>query len=164
MIWSELIFLSVFLGMSAFAWNSIWSRKDTTHRGLAILFLAIWLPFLGVAAFQVLGWHKPLWAAIELNGKQRVIGHKLVRGKAIYLYLDLGYEEPRAYRLPWNEETATQLQKALRESLRRKRRGAMMKFDHSWDKNPPQFHPLPQPKLQIPKGREDPGSRYERGA
>ncbi len=164
MIQSEIIFLAVFIGMASFAWNAIWARRNAPHRWLCLLFLGIWLPVLAWSSFSVLGWHKPMWAAMELNGKQRVIGSKLVRGKAIYLYLDLGHEEPRAYRLPWNERTAEKLQKALRESRRRGRRGAMMKFDHSWDKNPPQFHPLPQPKLQIPKDRGSPDSRYERGA
>jgi hypothetical protein len=156
-------FLAIAAGLASFALHIVWSRQETPMRGMAVVMLIVWLPILAFMATDVLGWHKPIWAAHRLVGKQRVLGHKMVRGEAIYLYLDVGPGEPRAIRVPWNDNTASRLQKALRESRKRGRRGAIMKFDHSWDTHGPQFHPLPQPRTPIPK-RQRSAPRYERGA
>lgn len=158
------IFLFIAAGMASFALATVWARRENKVRFATVLTLVLWLPMLAWASTEVLGWHKPLWAAWRVSGEGRILAQKLVRGVAIYLYVDVGRGEPRAIELPWSDRTAEALQKALRESRRRRRRGAMLKFDWSWDNNPPQFHPLPQPQLPIPKSAPPLPKRLERGA
>lgn len=160
-----LMFFAIALGMAFFTWQVIWSRRRTLHRPIAVAAFVVWVPTLGGIALQSLGWHKPMWAAIELQDRTdlRVMAHKLVRGEAIYLYVDTGEGEPRAYKLEWSDEVAQQLQDAVRGSRGNGNQGgAIMEFDHSWDQHPPQFHPLPRPRLPIPKGEPDEPERYER--
>lgn len=157
------LFLAIGIGMAIFAWLTIWSRRELRVRGLAVLLLLLWALALPLIAVETLGWHRPSWAAWRLNGEEMVIGSKMVEGQAIYLYLETGELEPRAIKLPWSTSVAQALQDALRESQRRGRRGAIMEFNWSWDQNGPQFHPLPQPALPMPKVEQaEPPVQYDR--
>ncbi len=158
----SMIFLAIAAGMASFAWGTVWARRESIIRLMAMVAFVLWLPLLAVGATDTLGWHKPLWTAWRLSGDGRILAQKFVRDVAIYLYVDVGQGEPRAIELPWSDRTAEALQKALRESRRNGQRGARFKFDWSWDQSPPQFHPLPQPQLPMPKGSPPPVKRYER--
>lgn len=162
-VWT--VFLLITLVTAGFAWATAWSRRETRIRHLAFAAFLGMLPLLAVGATETMGWHKSSLLAWRLDGEQNVLASKVVEGEAIYLYLDVGEGEPRAIALPWDPRTAERLQKAQRESARRGRRGAIMKFDHSWDRNEPQFHPLPQPQMPIPKDEAPPEpKRLERSA
>jgi len=150
----SMIFLFVAVAMGGFAWATAWSRRETAVRAVVFVGFVSLLPFLAIGALESLGWHKPSWGAHEADGTSVVLASKLVRGEGIYLYVDVGDGEPRSVVFPWDDETAQKLQDAMRESARNRQQGAIMEFDHSWDNNEPQFHPLPQPRLPMPKGQE----------
>lgn len=159
----QVIFLGVLLIIAAYAVSVVWSRRETRVRLMAVLGVVAAVPLLIAGAVESLGWHRPIWGAWELTGSQRVLSHKLVRGEAIYLYLDVGRSEPRAIVLPWDDKRAAELQRAMRES--HDGRSAMMRFDHSWSLRPPKFYPAPQPVLPMPKGDPPPDPRrYDREA
>lgn len=162
---SYLVVLGFLLLMAAQALIAVWSRRDTVGRFAVVILFVLGLVIFPSGAIELLGWHKPLWAAWRIPQESRVLAQKVIRGEGIYLYLDVGGAEPRAVRLPWSDRTAERLQKALRESARRGVRGALMRRDKSLDTNEPMFHPLPQPQLPMPKGpppTEAP--TYDRGA
>lgn len=157
------IFAAIAALFCFFAWALAWARRDTHWRHTAIVAVLVLLPGLAVAAVESQGWHKSIGYAWRLDGKQVVLAHKLVYGEAIYLYLDIGPGAPKPVVMPWDDKTVERLQKALRESERRGRKGAIMQFDHSWEQRPaPQFYPLPQPQTPMPKQAPPEPKRYER--
>lgn len=152
----------VFLFM--LTWLVVWSRRDTVWRHIAMVaLLPMWL-VLAVLIADALGHHRPLEIAWNVDGESRVLAAKMVQGEAIYLYVETGDPEPTALVLPWDDKVAEQLQEAMRKSAESGQQGALMRYKHSWDTNPPQFHPLPIPPLPIPKGRPPEPERYERSA
>jgi len=116
---------------------------------------------LAVALIQVLGHHRPVWFDTDISTENHILAAKMIEGEAIWLYLDRP-GEPLALVLPWSRDAAQGLQDAMRESNRRGRDGALMKFDPSLDDNEPQFHPLPQEAVPPPKGSPPPALNYNR--
>ena len=77
-------------------------------------------------------------------------GATLNEGRGIYVWLRLpGLDEPRYYVMPWQLETAEELQKAMREADRN-RSGLLMRlpFEKSIERRAmPRFYAVPAPKL-----------------
>lgn len=86
---------------------------------LALGLTTLFLPVSYLAANDLLSRPKPLQQELlqgQLN--KAVVLSSLVREKEdIYIWLKMeGVDEPRAYRLPWNESTAIALHRAQSES------------------------------------------------
>ena len=161
-----LIFAAVAIGYALYTWGIIWSRLETRVRGLAVLGFVILLGALGPASLETLGWHRPHWAAVRLDGDVVVLSFKLVRDEAIYLYLDAGPSEPRAISLPWSDDKAEELQEKQRQSLHDGRKGKFKLHFGDWEFN----RPLPNvvepvaPRKVIPKPTPPPAlGFYGRG-
>lgn len=93
----------------------------------------------------------------------KVLGSYMLEGNGIYLWLLLPETgEPRYYVLPWDQKTATALQKAIEDNAQQHGGGIVMQLpiERSWDKREPVFHPLPQPKLPDKRGTEPPAITY----
>jgi hypothetical protein len=105
---------------------------------------------------------------------------KLTRARKIPLYFRLGRLrlagicegascanlEPRYYKLPWNEKTAA-LQNAIEQNNQQHSGGVMnLPFEHSLDRNKPEFYPLPEPKLpgQTSRAERNTAEANRRGA
>lgn len=163
---TALLFWSILLGMGLFAYDTLRSKSRVPQRWMTALFFVLWIPTLGLIYGETLGHHRPAWMAWDLQpGQYRVRDAKLVEGEAIYVYLDTKSQaEPLAVELPWRRDLAEQLQDAMRESMRRKQRGALMDFSHSWHRHdrPPKFHPLPQQRTLPPKPPQEAPPRIER--
>ena len=94
----------------------------------------------------------------------RVIGSYMREGEGIFLWLLLpGNPEPRYYKLPWNEQTATALQNAIEQNNQQHGGGVVMNlpFEHSLDRDKPKFYPLPQPKLPDKPYEKTPTQTYQ---
>jgi hypothetical protein len=142
-IWLGLGIITLF---GAAAWLAIWSRKDTPARFAALLLFLAGIPAVAAAGIEALGHHRPLWTAWALEpGDHRTLAVKMVQDQAIYLYLDTGREEPWQLRLPWDNEVANAIQRAIDEAPEGQEGQLMLRYEHSWDIHPRQFHPLPQP-------------------
>jgi len=125
------------------AWLAIWSRWADRGRFAAIGLFILSLPLLAGAALESLSWSRPIWAMWSLNGDYRVLGAKMIKDEAIYLYVDQD-GEPRSVRLPWDDRQAERLQDLFADPNNGGQ--AMMKFEWSWDiARPPNFYPIPQP-------------------
>lgn len=92
-----------------------------------------------------------------------VLGSYMIEGRGIYLWLLLPETgEPRYYVLPWEQQTATALQRAVEDNAQQHGGGVVMQipFERSWEKREPVFHALPQPKLPDKGGRQPPAMTY----
>lgn len=163
----EAIGAFVALGIAALVVATIWSRKDSWLRPAAVAGFFTILPATGALVFYTLSHPAPLIPVVSTpGGEYQVIGTKLVQDEAIYLWLDMGRGHPRYYALPWDNKTADRLQDMINQQKRGKIPGftAKVPFKFSWDRHPPEFHPMPQPVIPIPKRRQQEPQRYERGA
>lgn len=148
-----LIFSTIAVIFALYVWGIIWSRQETRVRGLAVLGFVVLLGALGPASLETLGWHRPHWAAVRLNGDVVVLSFKLVRDEAIYLYVDAGPGQPRAIYLPWSDKMAEEFQEKQRESLHNGRKGKFrMRFDFNpWSPKSPGFITPPPSRTLPPK-------------
>lgn len=161
----EFLTAAAVLGAGLFASATIWSRKNTWVRGAALAGFFAMAPIIGGAVVFALS--NPAPFVLAPGGEYRVLGVKMVQDEAIYVWLDFGADHPRYFALPWSNKTADQLQKLLDQQRRKQIPGFKMKipYEHSWDRHPPQFYPLPQPVIPIPKRhQQEQPYRYERGA
>jgi hypothetical protein len=152
-------FVSLAFVLGAFAYVAVPAGSSVRRAIIAGLFAVI----LGALFFgysDMLG--RPKSTRLEVlraDAEAKVIGSYLVEGTGIYLWLQIpGIGEPRYYMLPWDEKTASALQKAIEENATQHGAGIVMQlpFERSWDKREPVFHPLPQPKLPEKGGMPPP--------
>jgi hypothetical protein len=160
-----LIFCGVAVLFALYTWATIWSRRETRVRGLAVLGFIVILGALGPASLETLGWHRPHWAAVRLDGDVVVLSFKLVRGEAIYLYIDAGPGQPRAISLPWSDKQAEKMQEKRKESERKGRKGKFrMRFIFDlWSPKSPEFVNPPPERARPPKPPQAAPSTYFRG-
>ena len=112
---------------------------------------------------SLLGRAKPVsleWLGAHVQ-EASILSASYVEGEAIYLTLQWG-QVPNLYRMPWNRNTAEQLQQAMRDA-QRDGSTAMMRlpFEPSWDRSEPRFYALPQPKMPDKPAPGD-GIEYKR--
>ena len=97
----------------------LWSGRRLRFKLAALGVLAVFLVVQYGAVADLLSRPKPI--RLELASldpeKNAVVASQMRDGEAIFLWMVReGYDEPRAYRLPWSEEMARQLHEAKRES------------------------------------------------
>jgi hypothetical protein len=158
--------LAVAVLFAAAAWLAIWSRRGTWARPAAIVLFLIGLPVIAAASVHTLGHHRPINLAWELGkGEYLILGVRMVQDKAIYLYLETpDRQEPWPLVLPWDNETANQIQKAMDGAEGQGDQGEgkiMMNYDPSLDDNPLQFHHLPVQKALPDKPRPQAAPHFE---
>ena len=158
---------AILMAMVAFvavaALVAVWWRRDLWGRHVAVALLVLGTPAAFAGMVDAQGWAKPLWAAYELKGEYRMLGSKMIIGEGIYVWLDLpDSPEPRAFSIPWDPKIASELQGILDDGRNKGR--AIFKYEWSWNKSAPQFHPLPQPPIMPPKERQEEAPRVEQDA
>ena len=166
---NALLWVAVVTMFGCAAWLAIWSRKDTWARPAAIVLLLAALPTIAAAGVHTLGHHRPINLAWELGrGEYLILGVKMEQDKAIYLYLEAPDRlEPWPLVLPWDNETANEIQKAMDGSEGEGADGEgkmMMNYDPSLDDNPLQFHPLPQHPVLPAKPAPQQAPHFEQDA
>ena len=154
--------LALVLGIYAFVGLPFGGRR---RRVLVSGFFAVLIAGLFFGYSDMLGRPKSTRLELMRSGDEeaKVIGSYLIEGSGIYLWLLLpGANEPRYYVLPWDQKTATALQKAIEDNAASHGGGIVMQlpFERSWDKRDPVFHPLPQPKLPEKGGQPPPATIY----
>jgi hypothetical protein len=153
--------LALVLGIYAFVGMPLGGRW---RRAAVSGFFALLLAGLFFGYSDMLG--RPKSTRLELlrsgDNEAKILGSYALEGAGIYLWLQLpGVTEPRYYVLPWDQQTATALQKAIDDNAAQHGGGVLMQlpFERSWEKREPVFHPLPQPKLPD-KGGPPPATIY----
>ena len=154
--------LALVLGVYAFVGLPLGGRK---RRALVSIFFALLIAALFFGYSDMLGRPKSTRLEVLRSGDKeaKVLGSYLLEGSGIYLWLLLpGTTEPRYYVLPWDQQAASALQKAIEDNAQQHGAGIVMQlpFERSWDKRDPVFHPLPQPKLPEKGAPAPPATTY----
>ncbi len=155
-----LLFFGVAVALAAVLANiSIWTPRRVWIKVTALTVSALFLPAAYLSLSDLLSRPKPVaieWAQRELP-EAAVLSAKMEEDVAIYLWLAIdGLDEPRAYRLPWSQQLAQQLQDAQR-SAQQQGTGVRMRkpFETSLDDREQVFYAPPQqmpPEKQRPTG------------
>jgi len=140
---------------------SLWSPRKLWIKVSALATMVLFLPVAYLSMVDLLSRPKPI--EIELIkfdlAEAAVLSHRMVEDVAIYLWLGIdGADEPRSYVLPWDQETAEQLQEAQR-AAEAEGTGVRMKqpFEQSWDKRDKKFFAAPQaPRPSKDQAPHDP--------
>ena len=116
-------FALLFVSLAAIA---IWSRKKALWRITALALVIAMLPLGYFAYLDLLAKPKPMRLEFRELGETEVISAVLKEDGAIYLWLNVA-DEPRFYELPWDDDTALELQTVMRDA-RRKGTGVGMRL------------------------------------
>jgi hypothetical protein len=158
-------FLSLSLLLGTFAYVAVPAasrrRRAITAGSFAVILGAL---FFGYS--DMLGRPKSTLLEVFRTSTQdaKIIGSYLKENDGVYLWLQLpGLDEPRYYKLPWDEKVAKALQDAIGENERQHGSGVGvgLPFERSWDLEDPKFYALPQPKLPDKPGERPPVTVYK---
>ena len=144
---------------------SIAAPRRLAIKVAALATVVLFLPVAYASLIALLSKPKPVdleWWLTDA-AEAEVVASRLVENEGIYLWLQLvGVAEPRAYVLPWDRNSAEQLQKALREA-EQNRSGVQMRlpFEPSLEDREPKFYALPQPALPPKDLLEPPPELYQ---
>lgn len=130
---------------------TVWSRRGQIIKWIAVLMMCpiLVIAFMAFTTFM----SRPKDVSFEWWLKKSevatVLGADMHEKHEIFLWLRIdGVEEPRAYRLPWDQKTAQQLQDALEEAARNGTVARMrLPFEPTLDTREPKFYALPQPAM-----------------
>ena len=136
----------------AIAALALWARVRRSLKVVVLALTAAWLVVAYGALAELLSRPKPvgLEFARAQAAEAEVLAGRIVEDEAIYLWLGFGdLAEPRAYRLPFDRETAEELRRALERSREEGGGGVKMRlpFEPSLDDQEPRFYAPPQPRL-----------------
>jgi hypothetical protein len=159
-------FLSLALLLGAFAYVAV-PAGSRARRASIVGFFAVILGALFFGYSDMLGRPKSTRLEVFRTSMQgaKVIGSYLKENDGVYLWLQLsGLDEPRYYKLPWDEKTAKALQSAIAENERQHGSGVAMgmgpPFERGLGWEEPKFYALPQPKLPDKPGERPPVTVY----
>lgn len=128
---------------------AIWSPRSLPLKVSALLCATAFLPVGYFGLNDILSRPKPtqLEAMHKHVEQVEVLSSVMQENKAIYLWLQIPeVDEPRAYQLPWSEETAKELHKAKQEAEEAGTQVSMKKpFEKTVDNQEPIFYAAPQP-------------------
>ena len=144
---------------------SVWSHRELWAKLSAVVATALFIPTIYLSYADLLSRPKP--ASLEWwhqdASEATVVGSKLREGEAIYLWIEMpDTDEPRAYKLPWQQEMAKQLHGAQREAQAMGTKVKMrLPFKDRTEARDPLFYAVPQPPLPS-KQAEQTASRFFR--
>ena len=145
------LFIPAALVAGVLANISILSPRKLWVKLSALLAATAFMPLAYGSLSELLSRPKPVsleWAQRKVK-EASVLAASVQEGAAIYLWIKMPeIAEPRAYQLPWNKETAKQLQKAQREAQKNKN-GVRIRlpFDGTNDPRKRMFYAPPQRPL-----------------
>jgi hypothetical protein len=158
-------FVSLALLLGIFAYVAV-PAASRGRRAIIAGFFAVILGALFFGYSDMLGRPKSTRLEVFRTDMQdaKVIGSFLKENDGVYLWLQLpGSNEPRYYKLPWDEKVAKSLQAAISENEARHGSGVGVGqlFESGWKREEPKFYPLPQPKLPDKPGEKPPVVVYK---
>ena len=150
---------------AALASIAIWAPRSLAIKAGALACTVLFMPVAYAGLSDLLSRPKPValeWWLHEA-GEATVLGSQLREGQSLFLWLQLaGEPEPRAYRLPWDQKMAQQLQQALEEAQRNGTEARMrLPFEPTLDAREPKFYATPQPALPPKDYARPPAQVYE---
>jgi hypothetical protein len=144
---------------------AIWAPRSLAIKAGALACAVLFMPVAYGGLTDLLSRPKPVsmeWWLGEAE-EATVLGSQMREGKDLFLWLQLaGEPEPRAYRLPWDQKMAQQLQQALEQAERDGTEARMrLPFEPSLDGREPRFYAAPQPAMPPKDYAQPPAQVYE---
>jgi len=128
---------------------AIWSPRALPLKIASLLCATLLLPVTYFSLNDILSRPKPveLEAVHKDIAQVHVISSVMKEDEAIYIWLQIPeVEEPRAYKLPWSDETAKELHKAQQEAEQAGTEVKMKKpFERTVDNQEAVFYAAPPP-------------------
>jgi len=144
---------------------AIWAPRRLAVRVGAVACAFLFMPLAYAGMGDLLGRPKPVALEWWLHQAEEatVLGSQMREGESLHLWLQLeGEAEPRAYRLPWSQQMAQQLQQALEQAQRNGTEARMrLPFEPTLDGREPKFYAAPQPALPPKDLAQPPAQVYE---
>ena len=145
------VFIVGVILISLLASVAIWAPRRIWVRCWAVALSAVVFVSGYAALTDMLSRPKPMslaWAEGQVQAAD-VLGSTFIEGEAIFVWLRLpGSLEPRAYKLPWDQKQAQELQDAMNEAGQL---GTGVEMRQPFDQNPededPLFYAIPQPPM-----------------
>ena len=143
---------------------SIWSHRKLRVKLCAVLATALFIPTIYLTYADLLSRPKP--ASIEWwhrdASEATVVASRLREGEAIYLWIEIAdSDEPRAYKLPWQQRIAKELYGAQREADAMGTKVRMrLPFKDQEKALDPVFYAQPQPPLPAKQAEQAPGRHF----
>jgi hypothetical protein len=144
---------------------AIWAPRPLHAKAGALACAALFLPLGYLGLSDLMSRPKPVelewW--LDRADEATVLGSQMREGAGLYLWLQLaGSAEPRAYRLPWDQRMAEELEKAI-EQAERNGTGVRMRlpFEPTLDRREPKFYAAPQPALPPKDLAQPPAEIYQ---
>lgn len=147
------------------AFIGIWSHRRLTAKISALVATALFIPTVYLSYADLLSRPKPTsleWWHRDAP-EATVVASQLREGEAIFLWIELPEaDEPRAYRLPWQQELAKQLYGAQRNAETQGTKVKMRRpFDDDTQELEPVFYAPPQPPLPPKHAERETGDRFQ---
>lgn len=143
----------------------IWSQRSLYTKSLAVFCTALFIPVGYAGLSDLLSRPKPValewW--LDKADEATVLGSQMQEGQGLYLWLQVaGEPEPRAYRMPWDQKAAQELQAALEEAQRNGTQARMrLPFERSLDQREPKFYAPPQLAMPPKDLAQPPAQIYQ---
>jgi hypothetical protein len=144
---------------------AIWAPRRLLVRAGALACAVLFMPLAYAGFSDLLSRPKPIslewWQA--QSDDATVLSAQLREPESLYLWLQLtGEPEPRAYRMPWTQNMAEQLQQALEQAEKNGTQARMrLPFEPSLDQRERKFYAPPQPALPPKDLAQPPAQVFE---
>jgi hypothetical protein len=144
---------------------AVWAPRGLALKVGALACAALFMPVAYLGLSDLLSRPKPVameWWLGEAD-EATVLGSQMREGDSLYVWLQLdGEREPRAYRLPWSQQMAQQLQQALEKAQRDGTEARMrLPFEPTLDNREPKFYAAPQPAMPPKDYAQPPAQVYQ---
>ena len=150
---------------AALASIAIWAPRRLLVRAGALACAVLFMPLAYAGFSDLLSRPKPVgleWWQAKAD-EATVLSAQLREPESLYLWLQLsGEPEPRAYRMPWTQDMAEQLQQALEEAEKNGTQARMrLPFEPSLEQRERKFYAPPQPALPPKDLAQPPAQVFE---
>ena len=151
---------------AALASIAIWAPRRLLVRAGALACAVLFMPLAYAGFSDLLSRPKPVgleWWQAKAD-EATVLSAQLREPESLYLWLQLsGEPEPRAYRMPWTQDMAEQLQQALEEAEKNGTQARMrLPFEPSLEQRERKFYAPPQPALPPKDLAQPPAQVFEK--
>lgn len=140
---------------------TIWSHRKLWAKLSAVVATALFIPAIYLSYADLLSRPKPVsieWWHQDAS-EATVVASRLREGEAIYLWIEMAdSDEPRAYKLPWQQQMAKELYGAQREAQAMGTKVQMrLPFKDADRALDPVFYAQPQPPLPSKQAEQASG-------
>lgn len=160
-----ILYLGTIIVALTLVFISVWSPRRVWVKSAAFFVACAFIPLGFTSMSELLSRPKPVsleWWQGSAD-EATILSSRIVEGTGIFLWLQLpDIEDPRSYQIPWDQDLAVQLQKAMEKAEENQTEARIRTpFEPSLDLDKPKFYARPQPKLPEKGGQDEGPMNYD---